>query len=184
MNHLTETVSTEVVQTEAVRTRAPGAWRRAFLMAISFPALMAVLLIVIALIGAEPRLIDPDTWWHVTVGEQILRTHTWPTADAYSFTARGAHWIAYEWLGDVFLALPARSGLVGMAWLQKIVVIALTLLLYLYSYLVSGNSKAACIASAVVLAACAHGLYFAAANVWIHLFIADHDLPAEISCRA
>ena len=148
---MAETISTEVDQSEAVRTQNPGALRRALLMTISFPALMAVLLIVIALIGAEPRLIDPDTWWHVTVGEQILKTHTWPTADPYSFTAQGAHWIAYEWLGDVLLALPARSGLVGMAWLQKIVVIILTLLLYLYSYLVSGNSKAACIASAVVL---------------------------------
>ena len=85
---MAETISTEVDQKEAVRTQESGALRRAFLMAISFPALMAVLLIVIALIGAEPRLIDPDTWWHVTVGQQILKTHTWPTADPYSFTAR------------------------------------------------------------------------------------------------
>jgi hypothetical protein len=118
---------------------------------ISFPALMAVLLIAVALIGAEPRLIDPDTWWHITVGEQILKTHNFPTADTFSFTARGAHWIAYEWLGDVILSLPARAGLVGLAWFQKVIVIVLTLLLYLYAYLVSGNSKAACIASAMVL---------------------------------
>src|ERR1700692_4285499 len=78
-------------------------WREVRLI-VSFPALMAVLLIAIALIGAEARLIDPDTWWHITVGEQILKTHTWPTSDTYSYTARGAPWIAYEWLGDVFLA--------------------------------------------------------------------------------
>ena len=113
---------------------------------------MAVLLIAVALIGAEPRLIDPDTWWHVTVGEQILKTHSWPTSDTYSFTARGAHWIAYEWLGEVFMALAVKAGgLIGLAWFQKVVVIALTLLLYLYAYLVSGNSKAACIASAAFL---------------------------------
>jgi hypothetical protein len=125
---------------------------RSLRLAVSFPALMAVLLIAVALIGAEPRLIDPDTWWHVTVGEQILKTHTFPTADTYSFTARGAHWIAYEWLGDVFLALPARAaGLVGLAWFQKAMVVIFTLLLYFYAYLVSGNSKAACIASGIVL---------------------------------
>ncbi len=98
---------------------------------------MAVLLIAVALLGAEPRLIDPDTWWHVTVGEQILKTHSWPTSDAYSFTARGAPWIAYEWLGEVFMALAVKAGgLIGLAWFQKVVVIALTLLLYLYAYLV------------------------------------------------
>jgi hypothetical protein len=125
---------------------------RALRLIVSFPALMAVLLIAIALIGAEARLIDPDTWWHITVGEQILKTHTWPTSDTYSYTARGAPWIAYEWLGDVFLALAARAGgLVGLALFQKAMVVLLTLLLYLYAYLVSGNFKAACIASAVVL---------------------------------
>ena len=112
-------------------------------LAVSFPALMAVLLIAVALIGAESRLIDPDTWWHVAVGEQILKTHTWPTSDTFSFTARGAHWIAYEWLGEVFLALPAQAaGLVGLAWFQKAMVVVISLLIYLYSYLVCGNSKA------------------------------------------
>src|ERR1700757_3016844 len=87
--------------------------------AISFPALMGVLLVGVALIGAQDRLIDPDTWWHVTAGEQILKTHTWPTSDTYSFTARGAGWIAYEWLGEVFLALAARAGgLMGLAMFQ------------------------------------------------------------------
>src|SRR6266481_6920892 len=63
--------------------------------AISFPVLMAVLLAAVALIGVHDRLPDPDTWWHVAVGENILRTHTWPTSDPYSFTAPGARWIAY-----------------------------------------------------------------------------------------
>ena len=130
-------------------SRAP--WR-ALLPVFSFPALMAILLITLALIGAESRLIDPDTWWHITIGEQILKTHTWPTSDTYSFTARGCHWIAYEWLGEVLLALPARAGgLVGLAWFQKAMVVVLSLLIYLYAYLVSGNSKAACIAAAMVL---------------------------------
>jgi hypothetical protein len=130
---------------------APTPWWHSLRLAFSFPALMAVLLIAVALIGAESRLIDPDTWWHVTVGEHILKTHNWPTEDTYSFTARGARWIAYEWLGEVVLALAAKGGLIGLAWFQKLVVIVLTLLLYLYTYLVSGNSKAACIASAIVL---------------------------------
>ena len=120
--------------------------------AISFPVLMGVLLVGVALIGAQDRLIDPDTWWHVTAGEQILRTHTWPTSDTYSFTARGAAWIAYEWLGEVFLALATRAGgLMGLVMFQKALVILVALLLYYYAYLRSGSAKAACIASTIVL---------------------------------
>jgi hypothetical protein len=148
--------STEANLVAGATAATPGIrtphWLQALRMSVSFPALMAVMLIAVALVGAQSHLIDPDTWWHITVGEQILKTHIWPTADTFSFTARGAHWIAYEWLGEVFLAITARAGgLVGLAWLQKAMVVALTLLLYLYSYLVSGNSKAACIASAAVL---------------------------------
>ena len=131
---------------------ATAPWWRCLRLAVSFPAMMAVLLMALALIGAEDRLLDPDTWWHITVGQEILKTHTWPTSDIYSFTARGAHWIEYEWLGDVFMALAAKNGtLVGLAWLQKALVVLLTLLLYLYAYLVCGNSKVACVAAAMLL---------------------------------
>jgi hypothetical protein len=151
MAYPTETDIASTADPAVSQTQATTSWRW-LRLAVSFPALMAVLLIAVALIGAESRLIDPDTWWHVAVGEQIFKTHTWPTSDTFSFTARGAHWIAYEWLGEVFLALPARAaGLVGLAWFQKAMVVVISLLIYFYSYLACGNSKAACIASGIVL---------------------------------
>src|SRR3984893_9769453 len=143
-------VDTEpVTNAESTSPRIESAipWWRWLRLCICFPTLMAVLLIAVALIGAESRLIDPDTWWHVTVGTEILKTHSWPTSDIYSFTARGAHWIEYEWLGDVFMALAAKGGMVGVAWLQKTLVVLLTLLLYLYACLGFGYSNAACIAA-------------------------------------
>jgi hypothetical protein len=134
------------------RAVAANSLWRSLRQAVSFPALMAVLLVAVALIGAQDRLIDPDTWWHVTVGEQILRTHVWPTTETYSFTAHGASSIAYEWLGEVLLALAARAGgLLGLAIFQKAVVALVALLLYYYAYLRSGSAKAACIASSIVL---------------------------------
>ena len=152
---MTQTSESEVtIESDSVAAPAvPG--RRIWLSVrrvISFPALMAVLLIGVALIGAQDRLLDPDTWWHVTVGEQILRTHTWPTIETYSFTAHGAHSVAYEWLGEVFLALAARAdGLMGLAMLQKAVVALVALLLYSLAYLRSGSAKAGCVASTIVL---------------------------------
>src|ERR1700687_1568027 len=136
-----------------VSTAMPGASLWITLRkAISFPALMAVLLVCLALLGAESRLTDPDTWWHVVVGEQVLTTHAWPTADTYSFTAAGTAWMAYEWLGDVLLALAARAGgLWGLLIFQRVIVVIVAGLLYYLAYVRSGNAKAACIASAIVL---------------------------------
>jgi len=120
--------------------------------AISFPVLMAVLLAAVALIGVHDRLPDPDTWWHIAVGEHILRTHSWPTSDPYSFTAPGAHWIAYEWLGEVAMAFAARAGgFSALAALLFGLVAAITTLLYCYFCLRSGNAKAACIATGLLL---------------------------------
>jgi hypothetical protein len=116
--------------------------------AVSFPVLMAVLLVGTALIGVRLRLPDPDTWWHIAVGENILKTHSWPTSDPYSFTAPGTHWIAYEWLGEVAMALAARvPGLVGLSSLLIGLVGVVVVLLYYYAYLRCGNWKAACVAT-------------------------------------
>ena len=120
--------------------------------AISFPVLMGILLIGVAVIGVRLRLPDPDTWWHIAVGEHILATHTWPTSDSYSFTAPGAHWIAYEWLGEVLMAAAERvGGLPGLAALLIGLVAIITGLLYYYAYLRCGNAKAACVATGALL---------------------------------
>jgi len=118
---------------------------------VSFPVLMGVLLIGVALIGVRARLPDPDTWWHIAVGQQILATHSWPSSDSYSFTAAGGHWIAYEWLGEIAMALAAHAGLVGLAALLMGLVAVVTGLLYHYAYLRSGNAKAACLATGILL---------------------------------
>jgi len=93
-----------------------------------------------------------DTWWHLATGEQVLATRTWPTTDLYSFTVHGNPWIAYEWLGEVLMALALRlGGLRGLAVLLVILAASLTLLLYYYAWLCSGNVKAAAAACAVVV---------------------------------
>src|SRR5208282_5261383 len=85
---------------------------------MSFPVFLGAILAGGACVAAHFRFVDPDTWWHIRVGETILQTHRWPTADPYSFSAPGTHWIAYEWLGEVIIAFAARFGLSGLATLQ------------------------------------------------------------------
>jgi hypothetical protein len=86
-------------------------------------------------------------WWHIAVGRQILETRALPEFDPYSWTATGAHWIAYEWLGEVLIAAGTRGGdLIAQKLLLLAMACALFLLLFYYAYLRSRNYKAAFVA--------------------------------------
>jgi hypothetical protein len=118
----------------------------------SFPAMLGGLLVTGVFVARHNFEVDPDLWWHLKVGENILATHRWPTSDPYSFTAAGQPWLAYEWLGDVFFATVARvAGLRGLQALLIVLGAAIMLALYAYATLRSKNSKAAFVAATVLL---------------------------------
>jgi hypothetical protein len=117
---------------------------------------LGVLLLAGVFAGVRQSPPDPDTWWHAAVGETILRQGAWPVADPYSFTVAGAPWMAYEWFGEVLMAVAERlGGLRGHRALLLGLAGALVVLLYSYSRLHSENMKAAFIACAIVLPAAA-----------------------------
>ena len=118
----------------------------------SFPAMLAGLLITGVFVARHGFEVDPDLWWHLKVGQDILATRHWPTTDPYSFTAAGQPWLAYEWLGDVLLATVFRVG--GLQGLQLLfIILAGTIMLALYGYatLRSKNCKAGFVAATVLL---------------------------------
>jgi hypothetical protein len=109
----------------------------------SFPAMLATALVGRLFYEARNFVTDPDLWWHVRVGSDILKTHHWPTVDSYSFTAVGTPWIAYEWLGEVALASVAKVGGIFALGAFRFFLAAIVLLaLYYYGTLRSGNCKA------------------------------------------
>jgi hypothetical protein len=109
----------------------------------SFPAMLAIALVGRVFYEARTFFVDPDLWWHIKVGQDILATHHWPTVDPYSFTVAGQPWIAYEWLGDVLLAWVAKTGgLLGLEILLFALASITMLALYAYATMKSGNSKA------------------------------------------
>src|SRR5262249_23524521 len=56
-------------------------------------------------------LTDPDFWFHLKTGEYILKTHSIPRTDLFSFTNFGKHWVAHEWLsGTIFYAIYSYLG--------------------------------------------------------------------------
>ena len=110
--------------------------------AVSFPAMLAVSLVGRVFYQGRSFVIDPDVWWHIKTGQNILATHHWPTTDPYSFTIAGNPWLAYEWLGDVAIGFVARWGLQALAALLIALASIVMLAIYYYATLRSGNSKA------------------------------------------
>jgi len=120
----------------------PRSWE-AVKSLVSFPAMLATALVGRLFYEAHNFATDPDLWWHVRVGSDILRTHHWPTVDPYSFTAASTPWIAYEWLGEVALAFVAKFGGIFALGAFRFFLAAIVLLaLYYYGTIRSGNCKA------------------------------------------
>jgi hypothetical protein len=117
--------------------------------AFSFPAMLGSLLVGAAFLIGRYFAVDPDLWWHVKNGQNILATHHWPTTDPYSFTVAGTPWLCYEWLGDVLFGAVARfAGLRGLDALLILLSSLILLSLYAYASLRSGNPKAGFVTAA------------------------------------
>src|SRR6202030_1410397 len=134
---------------EAAATIAPDSLlRRAF----SFPAMLGALLVTGVFVTRRGFEVDPDLWWHIKIGQDILATHHWPTSDSFSFTAAGQPWMATEWIGDILFAAVERvAGLRGLEALLIILGAAVVVALYAFATLRSGNSKAGFVTSAALL---------------------------------
>jgi hypothetical protein len=118
----------------------------------SFPIMLGCLLVSGAFYWACKFEVDPDFWWHLKVGDQILATHHWPTTDPYSFTTGGQPWLAYEWLGDVLFSFTNHIG--GIRGLEALFIVlggAIVLGLYGLTTLRTENSKAAFIATTILM---------------------------------
>jgi hypothetical protein len=90
----------------------PSAAQEAWRVRLTFSLLSAILLAAVLFTLAPFLLQDPDSWWHVRIGQDMLATGTLPTVDAYSYTFAGHPWIAKEWLGQILFALAYQ----GAAW--------------------------------------------------------------------
>jgi hypothetical protein len=144
------TASSEVIAPPFASERA-GSFDSLLRNVFSFPAMLATFLVGRVFYEARAFFVDPDLWWHIKIGKNILATHRWPTSDPFSFTVAGDPWIAYEWLGDVVLGSVARvGGLLGLEMLLFGLASAVILALYALATLRSGNSKAGFVSSGVL----------------------------------
>ncbi|MBI3299045.1 MAG: hypothetical protein HYZ75_12825 [Elusimicrobia bacterium] len=70
----------------------------------------AALLAAFAALVCASALVDPDLWWHLAAGRDILAGAGIPRVEAWSHTLRGAPWVDFEWLAQVLLAGVLRLG--------------------------------------------------------------------------
>lgn len=112
--------------------------------------------LVIVTQAARP-LDDPDVWWHVRSGDQILDTHRLPNRETWVWTAVGRRWVPTSWLSDVGFAVAHRwAGWQGVRVLTVIVAAAFAILLASLLHRTSGAVGAA---SAYALTAAATAGY-------------------------
>src|SRR6185369_1214347 len=95
--------------------------------------------------------IDPDLWWHLKAGQQIIDTRSIPHTDDYSFTKHGNEWVAHEWLSEVIMQAIYRVG--GLTSLVTIFSFIIVIALWLTYRRCEGRPYAAGIA--IVFAAAA-----------------------------
>ncbi len=75
--------------------------RRAFLALFLFSCAMALNL---------QRLVDPDLFWHLRGGEDIIRAGRAALPDSWNYLFSGKVWINQQWLTEVIMALAFKAG--------------------------------------------------------------------------
>ena len=68
------------------------------------PLWVGVFIYALLVLAGNHMLADPDTFWHVTIGQWILDHRTVPETDVYSFTMRGQPWNSMYWLAEILYA--------------------------------------------------------------------------------
>jgi len=109
-------------------------WARVLIPSLSdlfFLAVLVWLFMSSGVAGWQGLLADADVGWHIRTGDYILRHHTVPHHDLYSFSKPGAPWYAWEWLTDVLdSGLHTAAGLKGIVLFSAVLIalFALTLI--------------------------------------------------------
>jgi len=71
----------------------------------AFDRLLAVITFLLVFLMAARTPLDTDMWWHLSAGEEMLRTHAILRTEIFSFSRFGAEWTNPYWLSQIGLAV-------------------------------------------------------------------------------
>lgn len=72
--------------------------------------LVAAFWSIAVLLATMLPMTDPDTFWHIRVGREILADGVIPTADTWSIVGAGRPWISQDWLSNILMAAAHELG--------------------------------------------------------------------------
>ena len=87
-------------------------------------------------------VLNPDIYWHLPAGKYTLAHLGPPRTDFLSWPLAGAEWVDFEWLPQVFYYLLHKAGGFRALLLFKVLVLALTLLVFRATALLYGRRAA------------------------------------------
>ena len=103
-------------------------------------ALFYVLPALWAIAFSLKSLREPDLWWQIRTGQQILQEGHVPMTDAFSYTQFGQTWINIKWGFEVLAALVAQGGPELVLLLQTVVSLLMLWQLYRILRLLQANT--------------------------------------------
>ena len=106
---------------------------------------MFALTALIVGVGAECfvtklSVLDPDMWWHLSVGDWIVQNHAFPHTGIFSHTALNRPWMAYSWGYEVLLSRAYDwFSFIGMGLFGTALTIAVALSIFRMLFSISGR---------------------------------------------
>ncbi len=99
-------------------------------------------------------VLDPDIWWHLSIGDWIVQHRAFPHTGIFSETAANRPWMAYSWGYEVLLSRAYNwFSFVGVGVFGTAVTIVVALAVFRMLYRISGRFWTAWSLSIVVFAA-------------------------------
>ena len=130
--------------TVAIRPRRMGETHVLVRTLLGTPVVLAGLLACLTFCFCALHFSDPDTWWHLKVGQEVWNTQTVPMADHWSFTVYGQAWLPHEWLSELFLyATWHYFGYAGLQLWLCLGASGIVVLTYLLCYRYCGDANVA-----------------------------------------
>ena len=132
-------------------------WRTRILQILGFTAVLVATPLAAVYYQAPMR--DPDIWWHLRVGESILRGGGFPHTAVFSRFAATNSWAAYSWIFEVIMSQLYRwLSLPSLPTFLFVFQVAIGALLLWAAIEVSGSAIHGLLLTAAALAACFYTL--------------------------
>ena len=135
-----------------------------------YAAIIFCVMLGLMMSRSSSMLADPDTYWHLVVGRDILHNGSVPTVDSYSYTRAGAPWIAKEWLSQIlFYAVWSRAGWFGVCLLTA--TIAASAYAFLFAWLCRRVAPIVALTMTAVTVSLCSGSLLARPQIFFYLLL-------------